>query len=73
MVDAGRSAIELAAAVEQAIMVKGTGYKKARRVRAFAQVAVGKDETLAGWRPFEVTTNRKLQKANGYPRVGSCG
>jgi Xaa-Pro aminopeptidase len=62
IVDAGRSAIEIAGAIEQAIMVKGTGYKKARRVRAFAQVAVGKKETSAGWRPFEVTTDRKLQK-----------
>ena len=62
MADVGRSAIELAAAVEQAIMVKGTGYKKARRVRAFAQVAVGEKETSVGWRPFEVTTDRKLLK-----------
>lgn len=60
LTDVGRTAIELAAAVESAVLVRGTGYKKARRVRAFAQVAVGDSETALGWRPFEVTTGRKL-------------
>jgi len=60
LADAGRTAIELAAAVESSILVRGIGYKKARRVRAFAQVAVGDSETAMGWRPFEVTTDRKL-------------
>lgn len=64
MTDAGRSAIELAAAVEHEIVVQGTGYKNARRVRAFAQVAAGNRETSAGWRPFEVTTATKLRKGD---------
>jgi Xaa-Pro dipeptidase len=64
MTDAGRSAIELAAAVEHEIVVRGTGYKNVRRVRAFAQVAAGNRETSAGWRPFEVTTATKLQKGD---------
>jgi len=64
MADVGRSAIELAAAVESDIMVHGAGYKNARRVRAFAQVAAGNREASAGWRPFEVTTATKLQKGD---------
>jgi Xaa-Pro dipeptidase len=60
-VDVGKSAVELAAAVESAIMLRGTGYRGARRVRGFAQVAVGDAETSRGWRPFELTTTRKLE------------
>jgi Xaa-Pro dipeptidase len=56
----GISGIELLAHVEHAIMIQGTGYKGARRVRAFAQVATGADETAIGYRPMEITTTRKL-------------
>ena len=59
----GARGVELVAAVESAILVKGTGFEGARRVRAFAQVATGPEETFRGWRPAEVTTNRRL--ANG--------
>lgn len=54
------SGIELLAHVEQAIMIQGTGFKGARRVRAFAQVATGAAETAIGYRPVEITTTRKL-------------
>ena len=60
MVAPGISGIELLAHVEQAIMIQGTGYKGARRVRAFAQVATGAAETAIGYRPMEITTTRKL-------------
>jgi Xaa-Pro dipeptidase len=56
----GISGVELAARVESEIMVRGTGYGSARRVRAFAQVAVGPDETSIGYRPMEITTSRTL-------------
>jgi Xaa-Pro aminopeptidase len=56
----GASGVELAAAVEGAIMVQGTGFEGARCVRAFAQVAVG-PESARGWRPAEVTTSRRLE------------
>jgi len=56
----GISGIELLAHVEQAIMIQGTGYKGARRVRAFAQVSTGAAETAIGYRPIEITTTRKL-------------
>ena len=56
----GISGIELLAHVEQAIMLQGTGYKGARRVRAFAQVSTGAAETAIGYRPMEITTTRKL-------------
>ena len=57
----GSSGVELAAAVEAAIMVRGTGFDGARRVRAFAQVAVG-EESARGWRPVQVTTTRRLAR-----------
>ena len=57
----GASGVELAAAVEGAIMVQGTGFEGARCVRAFAQVAVG-PESARGWRPAEITTSRRLEQ-----------
>ena len=60
MVAPGISGIELLAHVEQVVMIQGTGYKGARRVRAFAQVATGAAETALGYRPMEITTTRKL-------------
>ncbi len=56
----GRTGLELVAAVEAAIMLRGTGHRGARRVRAFAQVAVGREETARGWRPMEISTTRAL-------------
>lgn len=60
----GVSGVELAAAVEAAVMVKGTGYGGATKVRAFAQVAIGPAETAVAYRPMEVTTVRKLQQGD---------
>jgi Xaa-Pro dipeptidase len=57
----GASGVELAAAVEAAVMVRGTGFEGARRVRGFAQVAVG-EESARGWRPAEITTTRRLAR-----------
>jgi len=63
-VDAGVTGVELASAVESAIMVQGTGFEGARRVRAFAQVATGPLETFQAWRPAEITTTRRLEKGD---------
>jgi len=57
----GKSGLELAADIEHAIMTQGTGYKDARRVRAFAQVATGAAETVVGCRPNEISTQRQLE------------
>jgi len=56
----GVSGVELVATVEQEVMVCGTDYKGASRVRAFAQVAVGSEESALGYRPNEVSTTRQL-------------
>jgi Xaa-Pro dipeptidase len=60
-VQPGAGGVELAAAVEAAVMGRGTGVEGARRVRGFAQVAVG-PESARGWRPSEVTTARRLAR-----------
>ncbi|MEW5814864.1 MAG: Xaa-Pro peptidase family protein [Spirochaetota bacterium] len=60
-VDTGAGGVEIVAAVESAITWAGTGYKGSRRVRGFAQVATGKEETSRAYRPNEITTRRKLQ------------
>jgi Xaa-Pro aminopeptidase len=57
----GASGVELAAAVEHAIMAKGTGYKGAVRVRAYAQVATGPEETAVAYRPNEISTLRRMK------------
>jgi Xaa-Pro dipeptidase len=73
-VDVGISGVELAAIVEQSIMARGTGYLGTSRVRAYAQVAVGPDETAIGYRPNEVSTTRRLEKRRrGAARTGGCG
>jgi Xaa-Pro dipeptidase len=56
----GARGIDLVAAVESAVLLDGTGHNGARAVRAFAQVAVGSQETALGYRPFEITTGRRL-------------
>jgi len=64
LVDCGVSGVELAAGVEREIMVRGTGYQGASRVRAYAQVAVGPDESALGYRPNEVSTSRRLERGD---------
>jgi Xaa-Pro dipeptidase len=64
LVDVGISGVELAADVERAVMVLGTDRAEAYRVRAFAQVAVGPEETALGYRPNEVSTVRRLQSGD---------
>lgn len=60
-VDIGVSGVELVACVEEAVLLKGTGHRGARRVRAFAQVSTGPEESLAGFRPMVISTRRKLE------------
>ena len=62
-VGVGISGVELAAAVEHEIMVKGTGYRDASRVRGYAQVAVG-EESAVGYRPNEISTSRRLGRGD---------
>jgi len=59
-VDVGVTGVELVGEVERAILVEGTGYRGARRVRAFAQVSTCAAETAMGYRAMEITTARKL-------------
>jgi Xaa-Pro dipeptidase len=61
-VQVGTSGVELAADVEREVMARGTGYKGALRVRAFAQVAVGPEESAVGYRPNEISTTRRLRR-----------
>jgi Xaa-Pro dipeptidase len=60
LVEVGITGVELAAAVEHEVMVSGTK-KGAYRVRAFAQVAVGPEETAVGYRPNEVSTLLRMK------------
>ena len=60
-VEVGVSGVQLAAMVEQACMVEGTGYKKSVRVRAFAQVTTGALETSVAHRPNVISTPRTLE------------
>jgi len=59
--DIGVSGVELVAHVEHTLMTRGTGYKGARRVRAFAQVSTGADETVIAYRPMVISTSRRMQ------------
>ena len=61
IVEPGVSGVQLAAEVEKKIMASGTGYRNALRVRSFAQVAVGPQESAVGYRPNEVSTTRPLK------------
>jgi Xaa-Pro dipeptidase len=63
LVEVGATGVELAATVEREVMVSGTR-KGADRVRAFAQVAVGPDETAVGYRPNEVSTLLPLKSSD---------
>jgi Xaa-Pro aminopeptidase len=58
--DIGVSGVELVAAVERAVMLEETGYRGARGVRSFAQVATGPEETSVGYRPIQVSTRPPL-------------
>jgi Xaa-Pro dipeptidase len=63
-VDVGVSGIDLVTAVESAIVKKGTGYKGARRVRAFAQVSTGLRACAIAYRPMVVSTNVPLSSGD---------
>jgi Xaa-Pro dipeptidase len=64
LVASGITGVELFAEVERAIMVRGTGHKGAKRVRAFAQVATGSLETSIGYRPMEISSLRKMESGD---------
>jgi Xaa-Pro dipeptidase len=65
----GVSGIELAAHVEQVIMTagvrRGSGFAAtARRVRAFAQVSTGSEETSLAYRPMLISTPRPMNEGD---------
>lgn len=60
----GVTGVELVTVVESAIMREGTGYRGARRVRAFAQVATGPGETAIGYRPMEISSKRPMAEGD---------
>ncbi len=64
MVDVGVTGIELVAAVEAEIMTRGIGYKGAQRVRGYAQVATGPEESSIAFRMNEISTTRRLQRSD---------
>lgn len=63
----GARGIDLATAVECEIVRRGTGFKGARRVRAFAQVSTGLAGCATAYRPMVVTTDAPL--ASGDPAL----
>lgn len=63
-VGVGISGVELAALVEQAAMVEGTGCRGAVRVRAFAQVTTGAEETAQAHRPNVISTTRRMREGD---------
>lgn len=64
MVDVGVSGVELVAAVEAEIMSKGIGYVGAQRVRGYAQVATGPEESAIAYRMNEISTARRLRNGD---------
>jgi Xaa-Pro dipeptidase len=58
----GISGIELVAIVEREIMIKGAGYKGAQRVRGYAQVATGPEETSIAYRMHEIFSPRPMRE-----------
>lgn len=56
---AGQTEVEVAAAIEQAVMVQGTGYKGTRVARACAQVTAGPDTD--GFWGYPVSRPRPIQ------------
>ena len=59
--DVGVSGIDLVAHVERTIMTCGPGHNGARRVRAFAQVSTGAEETAIAYRPMVISTARPMR------------
>jgi Xaa-Pro dipeptidase len=57
----GVRGVDLVAEVEHELVVKGTGHRGARHVRAFAQVSTGPEETAVGYRPCEISSQRRLK------------
>ncbi len=57
----GVRGVDLLAAVEHEVVVRGTGYRGVRHVRAFAQVSTGPAETAVAYRPCEISTMRRLE------------
>jgi Xaa-Pro dipeptidase len=58
----GISGIELVAIVEREIMIKSAGYKGAQRVRGYAQVATGPEETSIAYRMHEIFSPRPMRE-----------
>jgi Xaa-Pro dipeptidase len=59
--EVGRSGVELVARVESAVAIGGVRMGGARRVRAFAQVSTGAEETAVAYRPMVISTSRRME------------
>jgi len=59
----GISEIELACRVNSAVAINGSGYKNTISARGFAQISSA-GSTERGWRPCEITSNRRLEKGD---------
>jgi Xaa-Pro aminopeptidase len=68
----GRTEVEIAAAVESAILVGGHGYKDARVVRAYATVASGPDLASEGWYYFRSRPRRVEDGETVMLELGVC-
>jgi Xaa-Pro aminopeptidase len=64
VVEPGARGVAIAAEVERAIVTKGAQEPGVRRVRAFAQVATGAEETARGYRPMELLTTRPMAEGD---------
>ena len=60
----GISGVEIVAEIEYTVMKQGTGYKGAKRVRAFVQISTGAEETAVGYRPMIISSTRKLESGD---------
>jgi len=71
-VEPGRTEVEIAAAVESAILIGGHGYQGARVVRAYATVASGPDLASEGWYYFRSRPRRVEDGETVMLELGVC-
>ncbi len=64
IVEPGVAGAEIASFVQHSIVTEGTLRAGGGRVRAFAQVSTGPEETSRGYRPMVISTSRKLEEGD---------
>lgn len=68
----GRTEVEIAAAVESAILIGGHGYRGARVVRAYATVCSGPDLARNGWQYFRSRPRAVEDGETVMLELGTC-